>query len=65
MTNGNTYITWKYAVGALCGIVLGAASLTAWVKADVDTKVSRVEYQSMQDDIRIIKKCLIERKCGD
>ncbi len=65
MNNDSRYITWKYATGALCGIVIGAASLTAWVKADVDTRVTQVEYQTMKDDIRIIKECLIQKKCGD
>ncbi len=60
MPHQERYITWKQAIIGV-GIAVGmAATSLAWVdnkKLDVDNA------QSMEEDIRLIKKCVIEKKC--
>jgi hypothetical protein len=54
------YVTWRQTAGILAAVVLCSASALAWIdhkKLDVDNA------QSMEEDIKLIKKCVIEKKC--
>lgn len=58
------YITWKNAFIGLVALTASTGTVLAWEATEHKQFITRVEYQSMQDDIKIIKACLIQKKCG-
>lgn len=62
--NGRNYITFKHAFFGLAALVASTASILVWANSEHKDYVPMAQYQSMEDDIRIIKECLIQKRCG-
>ena len=58
------YVTWKHAFLGLAALIASTGGILGYEASEHKDLVTIREYQTMQEDIKIIKACLIKKECG-
>jgi hypothetical protein len=60
--NGAKYVTWRSALGGVFAMMLLFGSALGWVDS---TKLDVDDAEKIAEDIRLIKECVINGRCGN